>query len=89
MSYSATSTSSISAEQAAAAAEKGKKSNTFEVGGDSESRKAGARLTEEQKQRVRKAIENAGTIEEIQRLKRMLADGFIPDDRTVKALSGR
>lgn len=57
---------------------------TFEVPGSAPSKGKG--LTEEQKQRVRKAIEKAGTLEEIQRLKRMLQDGFIPDDKTTKAL---
>ena len=56
---------------------------TFEVPG---TEKKGKGLTEEQKMRVRKAIEKAGTLEEIQRLKRMLQDGFIPDERTTKAL---
>lgn len=61
---------------------------TFEVGGGEASGGAGRGLTEEQKQRVRKAIENAGTLEEIQRLKRMLLDGFVPDEKTLKALGG-
>ena len=48
----------------------------------------GKGLTDEQKVRVKNAIEKAGTLEDIQRLKRMLNDGFIPDERTMKALSG-
>lgn len=61
---------------------------TFEVPGSAASGKSKG-LTDEQKQRVRKAIEKAGTLEEIQRLKRMLADGFIPDDKTSKALGSK
>jgi len=65
-----------------------KPAKTFDAGGAPESG-AGRGLTDEQKKRVRKAIENAGTLEEIQRLKRMLMDGFIPDEKTLKALSGK
>jgi U2 small nuclear ribonucleoprotein A' len=72
---------SVHIEAAATAQANGK---TFEVPG-TEQQKKGKGLTEEQKQRVRKAIEKAGTLEEIQRLKRMLQDGFIPDDKTAKA----
>lgn len=73
---------SVSAEQAASGA---KGAKTFEVEGSS----ATQGLTDEQKNRIRKAIEKAGTLEEIQRLKRMLADGFVPDERTLKALGGK
>lgn len=59
----------------AAASASSTAANTFDVGG--EAPKAGKGLTEEQKQRIRKAIEKATTLDEIQRLKRMLADGFI------------
>lgn len=72
---------SVSAEQAASGA---KGAKTFEV--DNAQNKG---LTDEQKMRIRKAIEKAGTLEEIQRLKRMLADGFVPDERTLKALGGK
>ena len=58
---------------------------TFEVPG-SEPQKAKG-LSEEQRQRIRKAIERAGTLEEIQRLKRMLADGHLPSEREAKALT--
>lgn len=65
------------------------RSRTFEPGGAQlEGAKVGKGLTDEQKQRVRKAIEKAGTLEEIQRLKRMLQDGFLPDEKTAKALMG-
>jgi U2 small nuclear ribonucleoprotein A' len=46
------------------------------VGGEANA-KTGKGLTDEQKQRVRKAIEKASTLEEIQRLKRMLAEGYM------------
>lgn len=71
---------SVSEEQALRGA---KGAKTFEV---EDGKSKG--LTDEQKNRIRKAIEKAGTLEEIQRLKRMLADGFVPDDRTLRALGG-
>lgn len=74
---------SVSAEQAASGA---KGAKTFEVDASNNANKG---LTDEQKNRIRKAIEKAGTLEEIQRLKRMLADGFVPDERTLKALGGK
>lgn len=72
---------SVSDEQALKAS---KGAKTFDANDDGKSKG----LTEEQKNRIRKAIEKAGTLEEIQRLKRMLADGFVPDERTLKALGG-
>lgn len=72
----------VSAEQAINGS---KGAKTFEV----EDNSTNKGLTDEQKMRIRKAIEKAGTLEEIQRLKRMLADGFVPDDRTLKALGGK
>ena len=63
---------------------------TFEAGGGKAGKVGmGRGLTDEQKARVRKAIEKAGTLEEIQRLKRMLTDGFIPDEKTIKALGAK
>lgn len=84
LSASSNADSVISQEQAAAVAASGK-AKTFEVGGGLQNGKA--KLTDEQRQRVRKAIENAGSLEEIQRLKRILADGFIPDERTLKNMA--
>jgi len=84
----------MTGQSAAANGEGHRPAKTFEVGGASNGSGGAATaasrgLTEEQKQRVRKAIENAGTLEEIQRLKRLLADGFVPDDKTLKALGGK
>ena len=67
----------------------GPAARTFEVPGSGpgpEPQKAKG-LSEEQRQRIRKAIERAGTLEEIQRLKRMLADGHLPSEREAKALT--
>jgi U2 small nuclear ribonucleoprotein A' len=74
-------TQSVSVEQAESGA---KGAKTFEV---EQAQSKG--LNDEQKLRIRKAIEKAGTLEEIQRLKRMLADGFVPDEKTLKALGGK
>ncbi|KAK4050580.1 U2 snRNP complex subunit [Microbotryomycetes sp. JL221] len=48
--------------------------------------KAGRLLTKEEKDRVRKAIEGAESVEEIRRLQRMLAQGFVPTDKDLKEL---
>lgn len=49
--------------------------------------KAGRLLTREEKDRVRAAIEGAESVEEIRRLQRMLAQGFVPSDKDLKALA--
>ncbi|GAA6064776.1 hypothetical protein JCM10212_006325 [Sporobolomyces blumeae] len=48
--------------------------------------KAGRLLTKEEKDRVRQAIEAAESVEEIRRLQRMLAQGFIPTEKDLKDL---
>ncbi|KAI5477657.1 U2 small nuclear ribonucleoprotein A' [Pseudohyphozyma bogoriensis] len=66
-------------------------SNTFEPGVDgakteTAAGKAGRLLSKEEKDRVRKAIEGAGSVEEIRRLQRMLAQGFVPTEKDLKDL---
>lgn len=60
---------------------------TFEPGMDGEtSGKAGRLLSKDEKERVRKAIEGASTVDEIRRLTRMLAQGFLPAEKDLKDL---
>ncbi|GAA5832745.1 hypothetical protein JCM3766R1_007026 [Sporobolomyces carnicolor] len=47
---------------------------------------AGRLLSKEEKDRVRTAIEKAESVEEIRRLQRMLAQGFIPSEKDLKDL---
>ncbi|GAA5873594.1 hypothetical protein JCM16303_001173 [Sporobolomyces ruberrimus] len=47
---------------------------------------AGRLLSKEEKERVRTAIERAESVEEIRRLQRMLAQGFIPSEKDLKDL---
>lgn len=47
---------------------------------------AGRLLSKEEKERVRTAIEKAESVEEIRRLQRMLAQGFIPTEKDLKDL---
>ncbi|BGP45289.1 U2 snRNP complex subunit [Rhodotorula kratochvilovae] len=49
--------------------------------------KAGRLLTREEKERVRKAIEGAESVEEIRRLQRMLAQGFVPTEKDLRDLA--
>ncbi|GAA5897053.1 hypothetical protein JCM6882_007342 [Rhodosporidiobolus microsporus] len=65
--------------------------NTFEPGVEptpaaAASGKAGRLLTKEEKERVRKAIEGAESVEEIRRLQRMLAQGFVPTEKDLRDL---
>ncbi|GAA5844899.1 hypothetical protein JCM9279_000036 [Rhodotorula babjevae] len=48
--------------------------------------KAGRLLTRDEKDRVRKAIEGAESVEEIRRLQRMLAQGFVPTEKDLRDL---
>ncbi|GAA5979157.1 hypothetical protein JCM10908_002822 [Rhodotorula pacifica] len=62
---------------------------TFEPGveaAESNAGKAGRLLTKEEKDRVRKAIEGAESVEEIRRLQRMLAQGFVPTEKDLRDL---
>ncbi|GAA5881950.1 hypothetical protein JCM3774_002084 [Rhodotorula dairenensis] len=62
---------------------------TFEPGVETAERdagKAGRLLTKEEKDRVRKAIEGAESVEEIRRLQRMLAQGFVPTEKDLRDL---
>ncbi|TKA57161.1 hypothetical protein B0A53_01117 [Rhodotorula sp. CCFEE 5036] len=62
---------------------------TFEPGVEPAERdagKAGRLLTKEEKDRVRKAIEGAESVEEIRRLQRMLAQGFVPTEKDLRDL---
>ncbi|KAM0787954.1 hypothetical protein ACM66B_006158 [Microbotryomycetes sp. NB124-2] len=63
---------------------------TFEPGVElaagATSGKAGRLLTKEEKERVRQAIEGAESVEEIRRLQRMLAQGFVPTEKDLKEL---
>ncbi|GAA5996547.1 hypothetical protein JCM5350_002188 [Sporobolomyces pararoseus] len=69
-------------------------SKTFEPGVEqaettttnSGSGNAGRLLSKEEKERVRTAIEKAESVEEIRRLQRMLAQGFIPSEKDLKDL---
>ncbi|GAA5830873.1 hypothetical protein JCM5353_000597 [Sporobolomyces roseus] len=65
-------------------------SKTFEPGVEQAevagSGKAGRLLSKEEKERVRSAIEAAESVEEIRRLQRMLAQGFIPTEKDLKDL---
>ncbi|GAA5924309.1 U2 snRNP complex subunit LEA1 [Sporobolomyces koalae] len=63
-------------------------SKTFEPGVEqAESNgNAGRLLSKEEKERVRTAIEKAESVEEIRRLQRMLAQGFIPTEKDLKDL---
>jgi U2 small nuclear ribonucleoprotein A' len=59
---------------------------TFEPGGGvAREKDKGRLLTPEEKKRVKAAIEKAGSVEEVRRLQRMLADGFIPSDKDLGA----
>ena len=49
--------------------------------------KAGRLLTKDEKERVRAAIEAAESVDEIRRLQRMLAQGFVPTDKDLKVLA--
>ncbi|GAA5863386.1 hypothetical protein JCM1840_007509 [Sporobolomyces johnsonii] len=63
---------------------------TFEPGVEpaaaAASGKAGRLLTKEEKERVRQAIEGAESVEEIRRLQRMLAQGFVPTEKDLRDL---
>ncbi|KAK4052105.1 U2 snRNP complex subunit [Microbotryomycetes sp. JL201] len=60
---------------------------TFEPGVEpAATGKAGRLLTKEEKERVRQAIEGAESVEEIRRLQRMLAQGFVPTEKDLKEL---
>ncbi|GAA5894940.1 U2 snRNP complex subunit LEA1 [Sporobolomyces salmoneus] len=66
-------------------------SKTFEPGVEQAetttvSGNAGRLLSKEEKERVRTAIEKAESVEEIRRLQRMLAQGFIPTEKDLKDL---
>ncbi|GAA5974077.1 hypothetical protein JCM11641_003419 [Rhodosporidiobolus odoratus] len=62
-------------------------SKTFEPGVEpSTAGKAGRLLNKEEKERVRKAIEGAESVEEIRRLQRMLAQGFVPTEKDLRDL---
>ncbi|BGP13260.1 hypothetical protein JCM10213_004970 [Rhodosporidiobolus nylandii] len=68
-------------------------SKTFEPGVEptaaaaaAASGKAGRLLTKDEKDRVRKAIEGAESVEEIRRLQRMLAQGFVPTEKDLRDL---
>jgi hypothetical protein len=59
---------------------------TFEPGAAlTRNKDKGRLLTPEEKKRVKAAIEKAGSVEEVRRLQRMLADGFIPSDKDLGA----
>ncbi|GAA6000815.1 hypothetical protein JCM10207_004672 [Rhodosporidiobolus poonsookiae] len=61
---------------------------TFEPGVEpSAAGKAGRLLTKEEKERVRQAIEGAESVEEIRRLQRMLAQGFVPTEKDLRDLA--
>lgn len=57
----------------------GTKSNVFEVGGDASI----GRMTEEERQRIHRAILSATTMQEVVKLESMLAEGRIPSTDTV------
>ncbi|ORY90943.1 U2 small nuclear ribonucleo protein A [Leucosporidium creatinivorum] len=57
-----------------------------EVGAGAAGGKAGRLLSKEEKERVRAAIEGAESVEEIRRLQRMLAQGFVPTEKDLKDL---
>ncbi|SCV72461.1 BQ2448_3998 [Microbotryum intermedium] len=63
---------------------------TFEPGVEASavpsSKNAGRLLTKEEKDRVRTAIEGAESVDEIRRLQRMLAQGFVPTEKDLKDL---
>ncbi|GAA5850893.1 hypothetical protein JCM8547_009123 [Rhodosporidiobolus lusitaniae] len=63
-------------------------SKTFEPGVEQAATagKAGRLLTKEEKERVRQAIEGAESVEEIRRLQRMLAQGFVPTEKDLRDL---
>ncbi|GAA6030072.1 hypothetical protein JCM8097_009241 [Rhodosporidiobolus ruineniae] len=62
-------------------------SKTFEPGVEPAANgKAGRLLTKEEKERVRQAIEGAESVEEIRRLQRMLAQGFVPTEKDLRDL---
>ncbi|TNY23969.1 leucine-rich repeat-domain-containing protein [Rhodotorula diobovata] len=70
-----------------------KGARTFEPGVEAteaaQAGKAGRLLTREEKDRVRKAIEGAESVEEIRRLQRMLAQGFVPTEKDLRDLDKR
>ncbi|SCZ92401.1 BZ3500_MvSof-1268-A1-R1_Chr5-2g07832 [Microbotryum saponariae] len=63
---------------------------TFEPGVEASvvpnTKNAGRLLTKEEKDRVRTAIERAESVDEIRRLQRMLAQGFVPTEKDLKDL---
>ncbi|KDE08621.1 hypothetical protein MVLG_01083 [Microbotryum lychnidis-dioicae p1A1 Lamole] len=63
---------------------------TFEPGVEAlvvtNTKNAGRLLTKEEKDRVRTAIERAESVDEIRRLQRMLAQGFVPTEKDLKDL---
>ncbi|KAK4701467.1 U2 small nuclear ribonucleoprotein A', partial [Phenoliferia sp. Uapishka_3] len=59
---------------------------SVEVAAVNGSGKAGRLLSKEEKERVRAAIEGAESVEEIRRLQRMLAQGFVPTEKDLKDL---
>ncbi|SGY69263.1 BQ5605_C004g02982 [Microbotryum silenes-dioicae] len=63
---------------------------TFEPGVEAlvvtNTKNAGRSLTKEEKDRVRTAIERAESVDEIRRLQRMLAQGFVPTEKDLKDL---
>ncbi|POY73506.1 hypothetical protein BMF94_3443 [Rhodotorula taiwanensis] len=83
------STTAASAPALVSGAGSGTAAKTFEPGvepAESQAGHAGRLLTKEEKDRVRKAIEGAESVEEIRRLQRMLAQGFVPTEKDLRDL---